>query len=543
VIAAVDRRTPKRMERSNINDEEVSMNLKKMAFLLLCGLIAVGIGAAGREIKTTILADPNPIDPCVNWTYEVTENQWVTLVGYDYAKNVVVPRGATSWTVSADGLVWTFKIRQNWKWSDGQPVTAKDYEYTMQQIADPKNAAPQSTFLFPVKNGLEVNQGKLPPSELGVKAIDNATLQITLNAPGAWFLSSLSSFGQATPRWAREKFGKDWVRPENVVVNGPYKVTKWVTDSEVVLEKNPSYFDAGKVQISKITLYVVASESTAVAMYENGEIDTVNIPATDLDRVRKDAVLSKEFKSFPQQRMTSFRFYVDKPPFDNPTVRRAFAMAVDRTTLVTTVTRGGEIPAYTFTPPGCVGYVEPSAEIGIRFNAAGAQKLLAEAGYPGGKGLPTIVYGYNATETNARIAQALQKFWKDNLGVSVELKGVEGGGYLELMATGVANVFRQGWGMDYNDANNVWTNLFTADVTLQGTLALPTLDSLVRQAATTSDVAKRKQLYAQVEKLYVQDEAGVVPLFYQSVNVLTKPYLKRPPQPSLLEFWTWTMTK
>ena len=127
--------------------------------------------------------------------------------------------------------------------------------------------------------------------------------------------------------------------------------------------------------------------------------------------------------------------------------------------------------------------------------------------------------------------------------MSVELKGVEGGGYMELMATGVANIFRQGWGMDYNDANNVWTNLFTADVTLKGTLALPTLDSLVRQAATASDVAKRKQLYAQVEKLYVQDEAGVVPLFYQSVNVLTKPYLKRPPQPSLLEFWTWTMTK
>jgi oligopeptide transport system substrate-binding protein len=533
-----------RPERSYINVEEVFMNLKKWAVLLACGLIAAGaLFAAPAEVKLTILADPGVVDPVMNWIYEVGHNQFMPLVRYDYAKNVVIPGGAASWTVSADGLVWTFKIRPNWKWSDGQPVTAKDYEYSFQQLVNPANAAPHASFLFIVKNGEEVFQGKRPLTDLGAKALDNTTFQVTLKEPAAWFLSSLASVGHAVPKWAREKYGKEWTRPENVVVNGPYKVTKWVNDSEVVLEKNPSYYDAAKVPISKVTLFVVAAESTAVAMYEKGEIDTVNVPATDLDRVRKDAVLSKEYTSNPQQRLSMFRFYVAKPPFDKLGVRKAFAMAIDRNTLVTQVTRGGEVPAYTMTPPGCVGHIEASAGIGIKFNPEGAKKALADAGYPDGKGLPPVIYSYNANETNARIAQALQKFWKDNLGVSVELKGVEGGGYLELMATGVANVFRQGWGMDYNDANNVWTNLFTADVTLQGTLALPTLDSLVRQAATTSDVAKRKQLYAQVEKLYVQDEAGVVPLFYQSVNVLTKPYLKRPPQPSLLEFWTWTMTK
>ena len=145
------------------------------------------------------------------------------------------------------------------------------------------------------------------------------------------------------------------------MVNGPYKVTKWVNDSEVVLEKNPSYYDAAKVPIGKVTLFIVASESTAVAMYEKGEIDTVNVPATDLDRVRKDPLLSKEFTSDPMQRLSMFRFYVAKPPFDKLGVRKAFAMAIDRDTLVTQVTRGGEVPAYTMTPPGCVGHIEASA--------------------------------------------------------------------------------------------------------------------------------------------------------------------------------------
>jgi len=190
-----------------------------------------------------------------------------------------------------------------------------------------------------------------------------------------------------------------------------------------------------------------------------------------------------------------------------------------------------------------VGYVEPSAGIGIRYDPTGAQKLLAEAGYPGGKGLPTIVYGYNASETNARIAQALQKFWKDNLGVTVELKGHEGGGYTELMTTGVANIFRQGWGMDYSDANNMWADLFGPEITMKGTLKPPGFGDLIKQAATTTDVAKRQALYKQIEKLYGQDLAGAMPLWYRSVNVLVKPYVVRPVEPSTLRYWTWKVNK
>lgn len=522
--------------------------------LILCGLSFVASVAAGgqsgeaampaaTEVKTTILLDPGVVDPTAHWIYELPHNMFEPLVRYDYAKNEVIPAGAVSWSVSADNLVWTFNIRKNWKWSDGNPLTAKDYEYAFQEIVNPETASPTASFLFIVRNGEAVNQGKVPAKDLGVKALDDSTLQITLTEPAAWFLSSLSSIGHAVPKATREKFGKDWTRPENIVVSGPYKVTKWVSDSEVVLEKNPNYYDAANVQIDKVTLYIVASESTAMAMYENGEIDTVNVPPTDLDRVQKDSMLSKEFASWPQQRLTMYRYYTTAPPFDDVNVRRAFAMAVDRSTLVSTITRGNEVPAYTMTPPGSIGYIDPSEGIAIKFNAAGAAKLLANAGYPGGMGFPPIVYGYNASETNARIAQALQKMWKDNLGVEVTLKGHEGGGYGEVVQSGTVNIYRWGWGMDYSDANNVWANLFTSDVAFKGDAVPSELDKLVRDAATNPDVAKRKQLYSQVEKLYVQDTVAAVPLFFQSVNVLAKPHLQRPPQPTTLEFWTWKVSK
>jgi oligopeptide transport system substrate-binding protein len=529
--------------------KEVLMKLKKATFilaLLASGLIAAAgafAASAWTVVKTAILADPGVVDPGTNWIYEVPHNIFVPLVGYDYVKNAITPRGAASWTVSPDGLVYTFKLQPKWKWSDGTPVTAKDYEYGFQVVVDPASASELASFLFIVKNGSDVNQGKMPVTDLGVKALDASTLQITLTEPAAWFLSSLNAVGYALPKWARDKYGKDWTRPENIVVNGPFKITKWVNDSEVDLTKNPSYYDPASVKIDKMILYVIPSESTALSLYENGDIDTVNVPSTDLTRVQKDPVLKKQFSSTPQLRLTMFRFYTDSPPFDNVNIRKAFAMAVDRDTLVATVTRGNELPAYTMTPPGSIGNVPTSAGIGIKFDAAGAQKLLSDAGYPGGKGFPPIVYGYNASETNARIAQALQKMWQDTLGVQVTLKGVEGGGYKDVEVSGALNIYRQGWGMDFTDAQNLWANLFTSDVTLKGTFVPPNFDNLVKQAAAEQSTAKRKQLYTQIEKLYVQDSAAAVPLFYQTVNVLTKPSLARPFEPSTLEYWTWKVTR
>jgi len=180
--------------------------------------------------------------------------------------------------------------------------------------------------------------------------------------------------------------------------------------------------------------------------------------------------------------------------------------------------------------------------VGIPFDPKVAVQYLTDAGYPGGKGLPALVLGYNASETNARVAQAIQKMWKDYLGVEVTLKAHEGAGYMAAVQSGAMNIVRAGWGMDYPDANNTYGELFASQVSDKGILELPELDELIAEAAVESDLGKRKTLYKQIETMFIQDNAGVIPLYWAATNTVTKPFLNRPNDPNfLMEFRTWTV--
>jgi oligopeptide transport system substrate-binding protein len=428
-------------------------------------------------------------------------------------------------------------------------VTAKDYEYTFQTIVNPETVAPIAWRLFLIENASAINAGEMPVESLGVKATGDYTLEIKITEPAAWFLSSLTSIGHAVPKAAREKFGADWTQPGNIVVNGPYILTKWEQDNILVLEKNPSYFDANKVQIEKINLLIVPEASTAMAMYENGELDSTNVPPEDLDRIKKDPVLSKEYYNGPQFVLYWYGFDSSQPPMDNVLVRKAFAAAIDKKTIVEQITRGGQVAAPTMTPPGSVGHVPASAGIGIPFNAAQAKKYLADAGYPGGTGLPRVTLGYNANEINTNIAQAIQKMWKDYLLVSVELKGWEGGGYNDAASAGAFNIWRNGWGMDFPDAHNVLGEIFrskpvTGDASHSRLLTIPEFDKLIDQAAVETDPAKRNTLYMQAEKLLVQDYGAAVPIYWYAVNRVTKPRLIRPNVPTMNKsWWLWSIKK
>jgi oligopeptide transport system substrate-binding protein len=385
---------------------------------------------------------------------------------------------------------------------------------------------------------------KLPVAQLGVKAVDAATLQIELAKPAAWFLLSLTSTGHAVPKWTREKFGKDWTLPKNIVVNGPYKLTKWVPDDYLVLEKNPSYYDAAKVQIEMINLYIVPSDSTALSMYENGELDQVAVPAQDLDRIRKDPVLSKQLTNVSKMNLNFYWFNTADKPFDNVLVRKAFAAAIDKKTIVNSITKGGEVPMSTATPPGCFGYVDPKDGIGIPFDPKQAAAYLAQAGYPNGKGLPAIRLGFGATEIHTNVAQAIQKMWKDNLGVTVELKAHEGGGYGTAAQKGEFSVYRWGWGMDYPDAHNIHAELFHSDVNAGKTLKSAAYDKLIDSAAVETDMKKRAEMYKQAEKIFIQDEAGAIPLYATAFNAVTKPYLDALIAPVFIKhFWLWSIKK
>src|SRR5690606_34558976 len=389
--------------------------------------LIVGATASAQELNVTLDQNIAIIDPTANWLYDLTSNQFVPLVRYDFASAEVTPAGAESWTVSEDGLTYTFTIRDGWTWSDGTPVTAPDYEYAFQRIADPATAAPMAYRIYVIENAQAVNQGQNPdPTSIGVTALDERTLEVRLVAPASWFLSSLASIGHAVPRWAIEEHGEAWTAPENVVVNGPYKLTRLDPGDVAVLEANPTYYDADSVAIPVVNLFDVPQESTALALYEDGLLHTVRVPATDLDRVRNDPVLGEQYRSAPGTILYYYDFNALRPPFDDVRVRQAFAAATDKQAIVDFVTRGGELVANTITPPGSFGHVPNEDGIGIPYDPERALALLAEAGYEGGAGLPTITLAFNASETHSLIAQAVQQMWQQNLGVTVELQSVEG---------------------------------------------------------------------------------------------------------------------
>jgi oligopeptide transport system substrate-binding protein len=466
---------------------------------------------------------------------------FVPLVDYDYVNGEVIPAGATSWSVSTDGKIWTFEIRMGWNWSNGEPVTAEDYVYAFQSIADPKTRAPMASRISIIENAVVIGLGREPVESLGVESISEWTLEIRLSEPAAWFLTSLTSIGHAVPKDTRERLGPNWIRPGNIVVNGPYIIAEWVQDDMLVLEKNPSYYDAGRVDIDRINLIVVPEASTAMAMYENNELDSVEVPPQDLDRIKEDAVLSKEFYNGPRFVLYYYLFNAYKPPMDDVLVRKAFAAATDKKTITEKITRGGQVPAPTLTPPGCFGHVPPSEGIGIPFDPPRARDYLADAGYLGGEGIPAVTLGYNANEINERIARAIAKMWENNLGVSVILTAGGRGGYNQAAMSGAFHIWRMGWGMDYPDAHNIHAEILHSSIGHESIIDIPEYDNAIDTAAVEMVPYNRYQLYKQAEKLMVEEHVGAIPIYWYAVNRVTKQRISRPDTPSFSQrWWLWS---
>lgn len=512
-------------------------------WLVGLALLAALLGSALAQSTLDVSLDQDPyiIDPTANWLYDVPANMFVTLVNYDFETSSVSPAGAESWEISDDGTTYTFHIRDGWTWSDGTPVTAQDYVNSFQRIVDPATAAPMAYRVYVIENAQAINQGESTDLDsLGVRALDDRTLEIQLTAPASWFLSSLGSIGHAVPAWAIEAHGEEWTLPENIVVNGPYILTRLEPEDLAVLEKNPTYFDAANVDIETINLFVIQEESTALALFEDGMLDVVSVPATDLDRVRNDPELSELFQNVSSNVLYYYNFNALEAPFDDVRVRQAFAHATDKQAIVDFITKGGEIAASTLTPPGSVGHVPASEGVGIPYDPERAQELLAEAGYPGGEGLPTITLAFNSSETHSRIAQAVQQMWADTLGATVELQPVEGRAYSQIAADGAFNVWRMGWGMDYPDANNIHAELFTTAVGAQAIAHDAEYDRIIAEAATEADPQVRQDLYVQAEQILVEDLAATMPIYWSAQNLLIAPEVDPVLSGSFnREFWKW----
>jgi oligopeptide transport system substrate-binding protein len=493
--------------------------------------------SAQKEISWQIGSEPPSLDPCLatdSISIDMCENLFLGLTDLAFdiktSETTINPELATHWEVSEDGLVWAFYMRKDVVWSDGKPVTAHDIEYAIRRTCDPATASDYAYVLYIIKGAKEVNTGEITDlSHIGVKAVDDYTLQFALNHPAGYFPSIAGMWvARPVPRWAIEKYGDKWTEAENIVTNGPYLLKEWKHEDEIVMAKNPKFYDADKVDIDIIHSVIITEDSTAMAMYEAGELDSTACPLEDIDRVKADPVLSKEYVNMPDVATYYYGFNNTKPPMDNPLVRKAFSAAINRQALIDFVLKGGQTPATTFTCPGLFGHMPPAEGVGIGYDPEAAKKYLADAGYPGGKGLPEVTLMFNTSEAHSKIAQAIQQMWKENLGVEVNVVNQEWKVYLQTLTEDAPQIFRLGWGADYADANNFVYEVFhstDSDNNIKWSNA--EFDRTVEQAARESDPVKRYELYKRAEQILCEEEAAMAPIYHYAISWMVKPRLYR----------------
>ena len=435
-----------------------------------------------------------------------------------------IPGAAESWTVSDDGKTYTFKLRDH-VWSDGTPVSAGDFVYAWRRILAPDTGAEYASLLYIIKGAEDVNSGKAAPETLGVQAVDAKTLKVELNSPAPYFLAQLAhQTAFPVPKHVVEKFGRDWTKPENIVVNGAYKLVEWVPKVEATLVKNDKFYDAADVTIDKVIYYSMEDRTAMQKRFRAGELDVArDIASEQIDWLREN--MADSLRIAPYAGTYYYVFRCDKPPFNDARVRKALSMAINREVITDKVLRTGELPAYSFVPPGTGNYGEPEyADFkGLPYGEAvkKAKELLAEAGYSADKPLE-ITLRYNTSENHKRIAVAVQSMWKQ-LGVKAELFNTDGKIHYADLKEGNFQVARAGWIADYNDAQNFLFLMETKSGPINySKFNNEKFDGLMAEAEAVSDLKQRAKILQQAERI-AMDGQPVAPIYYYVSKQLVSP--------------------
>jgi oligopeptide transport system substrate-binding protein len=445
--------------------------------------------------------------------------------------DVAVPGAAAKWTVSPDGKTYTFRLRKNAKWSNGDPVTAADFEYAWKRLLNPQLAAEYASSLYVLVNGEEYNSGKISDaSKVGVKAKDPLTLVVTLKAPCPYF-PALTAHHSLFPvnRKAVEANPAKWANdPKTLVGNGPFKLVNWVHHEKLEFIPNPHYWNRRKVKLTRLIFYTVEEQSTALTMFETGQLDIDNeLPQAELPRLQSEGIL----KFNPILGTYFYRFNTKKPPFNNIRVRKALTLAINRNLLIKYVTKGGQKSALAMVPYG-VADASPKRS----FRQAGgnyfkdndikqAKKLLAEAGYSDIRKFPAVEILYNTSEVHKQIAEAIQEMWSKNLGIKATLANQEWKVYLTAQDEGNYQISRSGWIADYGDAMtflDMWT---THNGNNDTGWSNARYDRLITQAQNSGDPKKRIKLMHDAEKI-LMSEMPIAPIYFYTRPYLCKDYVK-----------------
>ena len=560
-----------------------------MRFLaaLLAPLLFLGCSSKAEDPNTIVIdnsSEPRSIDPGLESSqpdYRITLGLFEGLAVYDPKDLSIKPGVAEKWDVSEDRTVYTFHLRDA-KWSNGDPVTAEDFEWSWKRVLDPafgseyveqisnylKNAKayfngaaadltlkawaetrpdkrleavaklPQlvqkrhteslrrlvetekdAAVLDPLRKSLEAAPGRedIALSQVGVQAKDARTLVVTLEASTVYFLDLVAFFTYfPVHRKTVEKYGEAWTRPGNLVGNGPFQLKEWKVKDYVLLEKNPHYWDAANVADLKLKFLPIESQTTAFNLYEKGRIHWL----TDVPREYIEELIKRpDYYTGPFLTTYFYAFNTKREITGKKKVRQALARAIDKQKIVKYILKAGEMPADSVVMPGLTGYTPAT---GAPFDVEAARKLLAEAGYPDGKGFPKIELLYNTQEGHRKVAAAIQEMWRQNLHIEVEVRNIEFKTLLDMQHHLEYDISRRGWIADYNDPNTFLDMFTTTNGQNDTGFSNAEFDRLIAAAGHERDGAKRMKMLHDAEAI-LMEEMPIVPLYFYVTKNMWKP--------------------
>lgn len=509
-----------------------------LAFIMILTMTACKGGEAGNgngesfDISVCFASEPTTIDPALNTAVDgaimlnhVFEGlmKWVD----DGNGNAVLAPGiAKEYDLSDDKLVYTFYLREGVLWSDGEPVTAYDFEYAWKRLVDPDTAADYSYIADCMINGPEIIYDQtMGPDDLGAVALDEATFQVTLHTPIPYF-EEVAAFPALFPvrKDIIEEFKDQWTfDPATYIGNGPYMMSKWVHNSHILMVKNPNYYDAENLGPDSIKFALMDDNNAKLTAFNSGELDfNEGYPAGEA------AALMESGRLKINDSIGTYYacFNTLKSPFDKASVREAFLLTIDRNFIVNQITKTGEIPAAAFVPPSIYDaggpgtcfreeggdYFDPSKEQ-YRANCDKAKELMARAGFPGGENFPIVEYLYNIGDAHRLIGEALQNMWQEELGVTVVLKKQDWASLFDAKAKGEFSIVRNGWFADYNDPITFLDMWVTGSGNNDAKYENRDYDALIRDAKSSADYVKRMELLHKAEDILMED-CVVAPVYY-----------------------------
>lgn len=487
----------------------------------------------GREdgvLDVCIASEPNSIDPAINSAVDgavMLHHAFEGLIKWvddGQGNAVLAPGQAESWDASEDGLKWTFHLRDGITWTDGKPVTAQDFVFAWNRLVDPITAADYSYMLDMVKGYDE--------QKLAISAPDEKTLEVELSAMCPYF-EEIMAFPATFPVREDIVAKEDWTTtPDTYITNGPYKMTEWNHNQNILMEKRDDYYDAATIKAPKINFHLQDGINAMYASYRSGELDFIEqVPTEETTNLLSTGEL--KVKPYIGTYYVSFNNQLE--PFNNPKVREAFSLAIDRNFIVEKVTASGQVPAAGFVPAGIADATEGSdfRTVGGDYysvkpedyeaNCEKARELLKEAGFENGEGFPVVEFLYNTSESHKAIAEALQNMWQEQLGVQVTLQNQEWNVFLTERKNGNYSIARDGWIADYNDPMSFLDMFLTGGGNNNPQYSNPKFDELIKKAKVTSDPAERFKLMHEAEDMAFGEDVCAAPLYYYVNTFMIKP--------------------